>query len=369
MKTGALIVAAGHDKDREAFRPMLPVGDSTVIRRIIITMKQAGIDPIVVVTGSRGDELEKHIAKLRVICLRNERYEDTQMFYSICLGLNYMEDLCDRVFVLPAKFPMFLPRTMKRLMAEEAPVVCPSLHGRRGHPILISREMIRPITSFKGAFGLRGALEQPQMQEKIREIPVEDEGIILAVDSEEDCAQPGVESGRIAVHPQISLELGRNEEFFSPFMAQFLSITGHTGSMQTACRQMHMSYTKGWSMLKAAERQLGFPILVTRSGGAEGGFSQLTPKASEFLNRYLAMEQALRREGERLFGEYFPEYGGDEPAQSAAREPEDGEMGPGGAGKDSEDGERRPGGAGKDPEDGERRLGGTAAGQKERKDR
>ena len=54
MKTGALIVAAGHDKDREAFRPMLPVGDSTVIRRIIITMKQAGIDPIVVVTGSRG---------------------------------------------------------------------------------------------------------------------------------------------------------------------------------------------------------------------------------------------------------------------------------------------------------------------------
>ena len=138
-------------------------------------------------------------------------------------------------------------------------------------------------------------------------------------------------------------------------MAQFLSITGHTGSMQTACRQMHMSYTKGWSMLKAAERQLGFPILVTRSGGAEGGFSQLTPKASEFLNRYLAMEQALRREGERLFGEYFPEYGGDEPAQSADREPEGGEMGPGGAGKEPEDGERRPGGA--------------AAGQKERKDR
>ena len=73
------------------------------------------------------------------------------------------------------------------------------------------------------------------------------------------------------------------------------------------------------------------------------------------MNRYLAMEQALRREGERLFGEYFPEYGGDEPAQSADREPEGGEMGPGGVGKDPEDGERRPGGA--------------AAGQKERKDR
>ena len=46
---------------------MLPVGDSTVIRRIIITMRRVGIDPIVVVTGKQGDELEKHISDLEVI--------------------------------------------------------------------------------------------------------------------------------------------------------------------------------------------------------------------------------------------------------------------------------------------------------------
>ena len=95
---------------------------------------------------------------------------------------------------------------------------------------------------------------------------------------------------------------------------------------------------------------------MTRSGGAEGGFSQLTPKASEFLNRYLAMEQALRREGERLFGEYFPEYGGDEPAQRART-----------GSRKAEKWVRAV--LGKEPEDGERRPGGAAAGQKERKDR
>lgn len=47
MRTGAVIVAAGH-KSPVAFRPMLPVGDTTVIRRIIITLQQAGVDPVVV---------------------------------------------------------------------------------------------------------------------------------------------------------------------------------------------------------------------------------------------------------------------------------------------------------------------------------
>lgn len=52
--TGALIVAAGSRQEENRFHPMEPVGDSTVIRRIIITMKQAGVDPIVVVTGRQG---------------------------------------------------------------------------------------------------------------------------------------------------------------------------------------------------------------------------------------------------------------------------------------------------------------------------
>ena len=41
MRTGAVIVAAGH-KSPTLFRPMMPVGDTTVIRRIIIILQQAG---------------------------------------------------------------------------------------------------------------------------------------------------------------------------------------------------------------------------------------------------------------------------------------------------------------------------------------
>ena len=312
MKTGALIIADGHGEAQGDFRPLLPAGDSTVIRRIIITLKQAGAEPLVVVTGRRGDELEKHIAGLGAICLRNEKYENAQMFDGICTGLAYIRNLCGRVFVLPAKFPMFLQATLRRMMETDDPVVCPVQGGRRGHPVLLSASVMDCILDYRGEGGLRGALAQKELEGMIRELEVEDEGIILAVDKREDCAHPLVEEGRISVYPRVELSLGRNEEFFSPFMAQFLSLIDYTGSIQTACRQLHISYTKGWNLIKAAEGQMGFPVLETQSGGAKGGGSRLTPRSRDFVGRYLAMEQALNRDGERLFAEYFPEYAGND---------------------------------------------------------
>lgn len=305
MRTGAVVVAAGHKSSVSSFSPMLPIGDSTVIRRIIITLKRSGIDPVVVVTGKQGDEVEKHIAGLRVICLRNQNYGNTQMYNSICLGLNYIEDLCDRVFILPAKFPMFLPETIKRMMDMDAQVVCPVFEGRRGHPVLVSSNIIGKLLNYKGEKGLRGALRQADVDRCAWEVEVEDQGIILAVETDEDRAQGNLDNERLDIFPQIQLTLERDEGFFGPSVAQFLSLIDHTGSMQTACRQMHMSYTKGWKILKAAEKQLGYPLLITQSGGAEGGSSLLTPKAEDFLARFLRMEKELREDAQKLYQKYF----------------------------------------------------------------
>ena len=305
MRTGAVVVAAGHKSSVSSFSPMLPIGDSTVIRRIIITLKRSGIDPVVVVTGKQGDEVEKHIAGLRVICLRNQNYGNTQMYNSICLGLNYIEDLCDRVFILPAKFPMFLPETIKRMMDMDAQVVCPVFEGRRGHPVLVSSNIIGKLLNYKGEKGLRGALRQVDVDRCAWEVEVEDQGIILAVETDEDRAQSNLDNERLDIFPQIQLTLERDEGFFGPSVAQFLSLIDHTGSMQTACRQMHMSYTKGWKILKAAEKQLGYPLLITQSGGAEGGSSLLTPKAKDFLVRFLGMEKERREDAQKLYQKYF----------------------------------------------------------------
>lgn len=304
MRTGAVIVAAGH-KSPTLFRPMMPVGDTTVIRRIIIILQQAGVDPVVVITGKQGDELEKHISKLQVICLRNERYERTQMFDSICMGLQYLEGLCDRALVLPAKYPLLLTGTVNELLKSTAAAACPVCGGHRGHPVLIRGELIGKITGYDGPMGLRGALRQPEIDALMDEIPVEDEGIFWPAEGDGRLAEPPKGRERIPMHPKVQLALAREELFFDQSMARFLQITDHTGSMQTACRQMHMSYTKGWKMLKAAEKQLGYPLLITQSGGAEGGSSRLSAQARELLDRYFQMEKELNETAKRLFENCF----------------------------------------------------------------
>ncbi len=306
MRTGAVILAAGHKSSTTAFQPMLPIGDTTAIKRIIVTLQQAGVEPIVVVTGHQADELEKHISKMRVICLRNEEYQTTQMFDSICRGLNYIEDLCDRVLLMPTKAPLLLSETIAKVMESRAPIVCPVFEGRRGHPVMIEKAWIRRLIFYRGELGLRSFLREPEVDAVLEEIPVEDDGIIRAVESDEECKRVMAgHGGKIPLHSRVSLYLSCDEVFFGPGIAQFLTLIDHTGSMQTACKQMHMSYSKGWKIMKTAERELGYPLLVTQSGGAEGGFSQLTPKTKDFLERFLAMEQEMNGCAKSLFEKYF----------------------------------------------------------------
>ena len=52
-KTGAIILAAGRSAHMEELKPMLRMGQTTMIQREIDTIRQAGISPIVVVTGMR----------------------------------------------------------------------------------------------------------------------------------------------------------------------------------------------------------------------------------------------------------------------------------------------------------------------------
>lgn len=304
MKTGAVISAAGHKSSLSEFHPMLPMGDTTVIKRIIMTLKQSGVHPIVVITGQEARELEKHISKQQVICLRNEDYEGSQMFDSICMGLNYIEDLCDRVLVLPAKFPMLLPETIRSILDSRQLAACPVYNGRRGHPVMLSRELIPLILSYSGEKGLRGALRQPQVEGCVEEIHVADKGIIEAVESDEDLkGQPVI--ARAAMHAVNKLYLECDEVFFGPGIAQFLMLIDHTGSMQAACRQMNMSYSKGWKIMKTAEKQLGFPLLITKTGGSDGGSSLLSPKTRDFLERFSGMEKELKEKSDELFAKYF----------------------------------------------------------------
>ena len=305
MKTGAIILAAKRGKQDSTFLPLLELDHVSVIRRVILALKRAGISPITVITGEEADQVEKEISGLQTICLYSPQYETLSMFDQICTGLDYMEDLCDSIFILPAKYPILLSQTLETMLSEDAPCVRPVFEGHRGHPILLREELFSEILTYTGENGLRGALRQPSVAARTAEVSVSDSGIILSADTVDSDTERFNKNETLPIYAVGEFQLCREIPFFTSETARFLMLIEHTGSMQTACRHMQISYSKGWKTIKSVENHLGFSLLHTKIGGGGGGSSSLTKEGKVFLQNYLRAEEQLSAYASELFQEIF----------------------------------------------------------------
>jgi len=183
-KTGALILAAGMSSRMGAFKPLLKIGTHTFVRRVILTLQQAGASPVVLVTGNQAALLERHVSGTGVVCIRNELYASSQMLDSVVVGLRYLNGRCGQVLLTPADIPMFSAETAQKLMNCGKPAAAPSYKGRKGHPLLLSCELIPFIETYRGPGGLAGAIQASS--QPVWLIEVDDEGILLDADTPDD---------------------------------------------------------------------------------------------------------------------------------------------------------------------------------------
>ncbi len=187
-KSAALIVAAGLSSRMGDFKPMLPLGESTIIRTVITKLKAVGCDPIAMVTGHRAEELTRHVSDLGVASVYNPEFAVSDMFSSVKLGLGALPTDLNHFFFLPADVPLFRRETLESLLEEmnrRCPkVIIPNHEGRRGHPILINGSIISQLMNFKGPRGMKGALDE--LADEIVSLAVFDPGVILDADWPED---------------------------------------------------------------------------------------------------------------------------------------------------------------------------------------
>lgn len=179
-----LILAAGLSSRMGAFKPTLPVGGQSMIRRVADMMRRSGASPIVVVTGFRGEELERHLEGLDLRFVRNERYYETQMLDSLLLGLEQLPANTRRVLLSPADIPLVAPETVDALLAAEGEFVRPLFRDKPGHPVVLSRSIFPALKSFHGEGGLKGAVNA--LGVPITDVPVEDRGTLLDCDTREE---------------------------------------------------------------------------------------------------------------------------------------------------------------------------------------
>lgn len=305
MDTGAVVVAAGMSSRMGDFKPMLSIGSISVAQRVVATLKQAGAARVVVVTGYNAEELERHLASSGVVFLRNENYRTTHMFDSALIGLRYLRDKCRQVLFTPVDIPLFTAATVDALLTSGAELACPVCGGTRGHPILMSANVIDRVLEDSGESGLDGALSRCGVPMTL--VEVDDPGILHDADTPEDYRELLRMHNSQLTRPVVQVSICREKRFLDPRVAMLLTLTDETQSVRAACQRMQLSYSSGWNAINLLEKELGCAVVVRTQGGPKGGRSELTEKGRELLRAYEDYTQRLRAAADELFAEYFPD--------------------------------------------------------------
>lgn len=104
---------------------------------------------------------------------------------------------------------------------------------------------------------------------------------------------------------KVTLRIMADKKAFGPGVAALLKGIQECHSLQGAARQMDMSYSKAWTVIREAERIWGFPLTKCRIGGRQGGGSVLTAQGEVVLQRYEAMLEAVRTVAAEQFHHFF----------------------------------------------------------------
>ena len=105
--------------------------------------------------------------------------------------------------------------------------------------------------------------------------------------------------------PVVSVRIFGDAKCFGPGVAQLLRRVEEKHSLRAAAISMEMAYSKAWTIIKTAEKELGFELLVSTTGGKNGGGATLSQKAIRLLAAYEEYCTAVRNYANEEFSKRF----------------------------------------------------------------
>ena len=186
----ALLLAAGESIRMGRPKMTLPLGEGrTLISHMVGLFVEGGSDQVLVVTGGDRDAVETALKGSPVRLVPNPDFQLGGMISSIKAGLQVLQDSdAEAVAITPADLPRLNASTIQALFEEwhrtGGVILAPSYMDRRGHPILIDREVWSDILALPEGKTLRDYL---RVQAKdIEYLGVNDPGVIQDLDTPED---------------------------------------------------------------------------------------------------------------------------------------------------------------------------------------
>ena len=184
--TAGIILAAGRSTRYGSPKQLLDWKGKPFVRQVAKTALQAGLWPVVVVTGSHAAEVESCLKDLPVKIIHNPNYQQGQST-SIQAGLQtLLQNIGAAVFLLAdqPQIPVEVIRALvdshsQEMQSIHAPLV---LEDRRANPVLFDQDTFPDLMQLTGDVGGRAIFSKY----KVEYIPWHDDILLLDVDNPED---------------------------------------------------------------------------------------------------------------------------------------------------------------------------------------
>jgi molybdenum cofactor cytidylyltransferase len=171
-----------------------PASDLPFVLHVTNTLRDAGVDPVGVVTGAHHDALAPVLAQAGVPALFNRRHEDGQLS-SLQHGLVWAFSHTDGDWVLVTlvDVPGVAADTVRALIAATrdttARAVRPAIGERHGHPVVWHRATLPLLLAADPSRGGRAVMHALVAAGQVLDVPVEDVGVLQDIDTPADYLQ------------------------------------------------------------------------------------------------------------------------------------------------------------------------------------
>jgi molybdenum cofactor cytidylyltransferase len=190
----AVILAAGASARMGRPKATLPLSHraDTFLSRIARALAAAGLPEIVVVTGAVEDEVRRAAGRFdrRLRFVHNPRWQEGQLT-SLLAGLDDdSTPVLEAVLVTLVDVPLVTAETIAMVVHawrhSGAPLVRPARGATHGHPVLFDRSLFDELRAADPATGAKAVVRAHAHE--ILEVPVDDPGAFVDVDTREEYA-------------------------------------------------------------------------------------------------------------------------------------------------------------------------------------
>ncbi|MEZ5788271.1 MAG: molybdopterin-binding/glycosyltransferase family 2 protein [Xanthobacteraceae bacterium] len=187
-RIAALVLAAGRSSRMGGPNKLLAeVGGRPLVRIAVEEALASAARPVIVVTGHQRERVEAALAGLAVTFAHNPDFAEG-LSASLKTGIAAVPPSADAAIICLGDMPQVDAPLIDRLLAAFDPergilIVVPTIAGRRGNPVVLSRRFFAELTAITGDVGARGLVAAHP--EAVAEVAVTDDAAFTDVDTPE----------------------------------------------------------------------------------------------------------------------------------------------------------------------------------------